>query len=229
VTLANTGARPGSEVVQLYVRALDARYAAPRLRLVDFRKVRLEPGTSRHVSFRLPAERLAHWDVATGAFTVDPGAYEILVARSAENIVHTAPLMVTGAAPAPQVAVNRRILAVDFDDHVGLTLVDATRTSGDAVTPTDPARPAQLLCRSVDLSGAVRVDAEVAREDVGSGTARLEFLAGEQLLATVAVPVTGNRYTWTTVCTALPAELAGVHDLWLTLRGDFRLAAFRFS
>ena len=229
VTLANTGARPGSEVVQLYVRALDTSYAAPRLRLVDFRKVRLEPGTSRHVSFRLPAERLAHWDVATGAFTVDPGHYEVLVARSAENIVHTAPLMVTGAAPAPRIAVNRRILAVDFDDHSGLTLVDATRTTGDAVTPTDPARPAQLLCRSVDLSGAVRVEAEVTRADVGSGAARLEFRAGQRLLAEIAVPVTGNRYAWTTVRTELPAELAGVHDLWVTLHGDFRLAAFRFS
>lgn len=30
VTLANTGTRTGSEVVQLYVRALDARYEAPR-------------------------------------------------------------------------------------------------------------------------------------------------------------------------------------------------------
>ncbi|WP_406511283.1 hypothetical protein OG851_01860 [Streptomyces sp. NBC_00161] len=29
VTLANTGPREGSEVVQLYIRALDARYEAP--------------------------------------------------------------------------------------------------------------------------------------------------------------------------------------------------------
>lgn len=29
MTVADTGTRPGSEVVQLYVRALDARYDAP--------------------------------------------------------------------------------------------------------------------------------------------------------------------------------------------------------
>lgn len=44
MTLANSGQRPGSEVVQVYVRPLEARYEAPRLRLADFRKVRLEPG-----------------------------------------------------------------------------------------------------------------------------------------------------------------------------------------
>ncbi|WSN53246.1 fibronectin type III-like domain-contianing protein [Streptomyces sp. NBC_01296] len=52
VTLANTGPREGSEVVQLYIRALDARYEAPRRRLADFRKVRLEPGECRELSSR---------------------------------------------------------------------------------------------------------------------------------------------------------------------------------
>lgn len=229
LTLANTGTRPGSEVVQLYVRPLDARYAAPRLRLVDFRKVRLAPGESRAVSFRLPAQRLAHWDVATGADTVDPGTYDVLVARSAADIVHTAQLTVTGPAPAPRAAVDRRIPAVDFDDHVGITIVDATRATGDAVTPTDPARPARLLCRSVDLSGAVRVEAEVARDDSVSGVARLEFRVGAHVVAEIAVPVTGDRYAWRTVSTALAERLTGVHDVWLTLHGDFRLAAFRFG
>ncbi|MFF8381885.1 glycoside hydrolase family 3 C-terminal domain-containing protein [Streptomyces sp. NPDC015661] len=229
VTLANSGARPGSEVVQLYVRALDARYEAPRRRLADFRKVRLEPGESQELTFRLPAEQLAHWDVATRAFTVDPGTYEITVARSAEDQLLTAPLTVTGAAPAPRVVVGRRTLTVDFDDHADLTLVDATRTSGDAVTPADPARPATLLFRDVDLSGAVRVEVEAAREDEGPQEARLELHAGELLLAEIGVPVTGHRHTWTTIAAELATPPAGVHDLRLTLHGDFRLVAFRLG
>jgi beta-glucosidase len=228
VTLANTGGRPGSEVVQLYVRARDARYEAPALRLADFRKVRLAPGESRELTFLLPAQRLAHWDVATGGFTVDPGAYEIVVARSAGHTVATAPLTVTGPAPAPRVVVDRRTLAVDFDDHTGLTLVDAIRTTGDAVTPADPTRPASLLMRSVDLSRAVRVEAEVAREAGDPAEAWLEFRAGQRLAARIEVPVTGDPYAWTTVGCDLSAEVAGVHDLSVTLHGRFRLAAFRF-
>ncbi|HEX9335278.1 MAG TPA: carbohydrate-binding protein, partial [Pseudonocardiaceae bacterium] len=63
----------------------------------------------------------------------------------------------------------------------------------------------------------------------GTGKARLEFRAGDRLLTGIAVPVTGDRYTWTTVAAELPAPMAGVRDLRLTLRGGFRLAAFRFS
>ncbi|MFE9017172.1 glycoside hydrolase family 3 C-terminal domain-containing protein [Streptomyces sp. NPDC007808] len=229
VTVANTGARAGSELVQLYVRALDARYEAPRRRLADFRKVRLEPGESRELTFRMPAERLAHWDVTTGAFTVDPGDYEITVARSAEQPVLTAPLTVTGTAPAPRTVLDRRTLAVDFDDHTGVEIVDATRTSGDAVTTTHPDRPATLLFRGVDLTGAVRVQAETAREDERAGAARLELRAGDRLLAELDVPVSGDRHTWTTSTVELATPPEGAHDLTLTLHGAFRLAAFSLS
>jgi beta-glucosidase len=228
VTLANTGARAGSEVAQLYVRALDARYEAPRLRLADFRKARLAPGESTELVFSLPAKEFAHWDVATGTFTVDPGSYEVMVARSAEDVVLTAGLTVTGPAPAPRVAVDRTTLAVDFDDHTGVTIVDADPTTGDAVCPAEPARAATLVFGSVDLSGAAGVEAEVAREAGEPGEALLEFRAGEQLLALLPVPVTGGRYAWTTVTRELPA-VEGVHDLQLTLHGGFRLASFRLS
>ncbi|MCX3058302.1 glycoside hydrolase family 3 C-terminal domain-containing protein [Streptomyces sp. GXMU-J5] len=229
VTLANTGARPGSEVVQLYVRARDTRYQAPRLRLADFRKVRLAAGESQDIAFRLTAEHLAHWDVTTSAFTTDPGSYEILIARSAGDIALTAALTVTGAAPAPRAVVNHRTRAVDFDDHEGLTLVDATRTTGDAIMPENPARPATALFHRVDLTAAVRVEADVARESPGPGEALLEFRTGEHLLGALPVPVTGDRHTWTTVTRPFPAALDGVHDLRVTLRGDFRLADFRIS
>ena len=238
VAVANTGARPGSEVVQLYVRALDARYQAPRLTLVDFAKVRLAPGERRELTFELPAARLAHWDVATGAFTTDPGRYEVLVARSAEDLVLAAPLTVTGPAPGPRAVLDRDTRAVDFDDCAGITLVDVTRTAGDAVTPTDPARPATLLFRAAELTGAARVSAEVALARAGDGPAVLELAVldpegGDELVAELAVPVTGDKYTWTTVSTELPeavtGALSGVHDLRVTLRGGFRLAAFRLD
>ncbi|WP_237281650.1 fibronectin type III-like domain-contianing protein [Streptomyces griseochromogenes] len=126
--------------------------------------MRLEPGHSGEVTFRLPSERMAHWDVATGAFTVDPGRYEVLLARSAADIVLSAPLTVSGTQAAPRALVSRRTLAADFDDYTDVSLVDATRARGDAVAPADPAHPATLLFRAADLSGAARFEAEVARD-----------------------------------------------------------------
>ncbi|WP_055589301.1 glycoside hydrolase family 3 protein [Streptacidiphilus griseoplanus] len=226
VTLTDTGSRAGTEVVQLYTRALDTRYEAPRLRLADFRKVTLGPGESREVSFTLPMERLAHWDVATGAFTVDPGAYEILVGHSAGRIALTAPLTVTGPAPGPRAVVDRRILAVDFDDCTAVTLVDAERTGGDAVAPIGGS--ASLVFRAAELSGAVSFEAEVSRTEPRE--ALLELWAGDPVtgtaLARIAVPATGGRYAWTRVTAPLTGRPAGVHDLHLVLTGAQRLAAF---
>jgi beta-glucosidase len=228
VTLENSGARPGSEVVQVYVRALEARHEAPRLRLADFRKVRLEPGESRELAFRLSAEQLAHWSVAARDFAVEPGGYEVIVARGAGKPMLTAPLMVTGAPAAPRPGVGHRILAVDFDDYEDASIVDATRSDGDAVTPTDPARPATLFFREVDLGGAAAIEVETAREGAGTGGARLDVRADGRVLAEIDVPVTGHRHAWAATTVELAAALQGVHDLMLTLHGDVRLAAFRF-
>ncbi|MBB5801930.1 beta-glucosidase [Saccharothrix ecbatanensis] len=228
VTVANTGARPGSDVVQVYARALAARYDAPQLHLVDFRKVRVGAGDSEALTFRLPVERLAHWDVARGAFTVDPGDYEIVVARSAGNHVLVGRLTVTGENPTPRAVVDRRTSAVDFDDYSDLVLVDATKATGDAVAPADPTRPAAVLFRAVNLTGAVGVEVEVARAD-GSGEARLEFRVADRSVAVVEVPLTGDRHTWTTATAEFPERLAGVHDLRVTLHGDVRLTAFRLT
>ncbi|TQM78538.1 beta-glucosidase [Saccharothrix saharensis] len=228
VTVVNTGARAGSEVVQVYARAVDARYEAPRLRLVDFRKVRVGAGEAEELAFRLPVDRLAHWDVARGAFTVDPGDYELVIARSAENHVLVARLTVTGEAPAPRALVDRDTRAVDFDDYAAIALVDENRTTGDAVAPVDPTRPAELVFRAADLTGAVGVEVEVARPG-GAGPAWLEFRAADRTLGAVDVPVTGHRYAWTTATQRFEEPLDGVHDLSLVLHGDFRLAAFRLT
>ncbi|WP_329499336.1 glycoside hydrolase family 3 C-terminal domain-containing protein [Kitasatospora herbaricolor] len=236
VEVRNTGGRPGTETVQLYTRALRARYEAPLLRLADYRKLRLAPGESRRVDFTLPMSALAHWDVAEGRFTVDPGAYEILVGRSAGAVELSAPLTVDGPAPGPRQVLGRTVRAADFDDHTGIALVDAHRERGDAVAPA--AEAGRLLFRAVELPGGPLVfEAVLAREGAGAavlelrsggadGSADAEVDAGT-LLASLAVPSTGGRYAWNTVRVDLPESPRGVHDLHLVLRGEQRLASFR--
>ncbi|MFH8623401.1 carbohydrate-binding protein [Streptomyces vietnamensis] len=153
----------------------------------------------------------------------------MIVARSADRPVLTAPLTVPGAAAAPRTGVERRIPAVDFDDHEGVAVVAATRADGDAFTPAGPARPATLLFRETDLSGASAIEVETAREGDRAVGGRLEVRAGSRVPAGIEVPVTGDRYAWTSTAVELAAPLHGVHDLSLTLHGDFRLSVFRFG
>jgi beta-glucosidase len=229
VTVANSGAREGTETVQVYVRAVAAQsYEAPRLRLAAYRKVRLAPGGRARLDIELSAaEALAHWSVRDGAFTVEPGAYEVLVGRSAADLPLAATVTVAGEPPAPRPALERPFAAVDFDDHEGAELVDATRPAGDAVQARDGAGAVTLLYREVDLTGVRGLAAEVSR--TAPGEAAVEVRAGGALLGTLAVPSTGGRYAWTSASVPLPGVPAGVHDVTLTLCGEQRLRAFTFE
>jgi len=98
VTVANTGDRPGQEVVQAYVAALDSAVPRSPKELKAFAKVTLEPGEERRVTLELEPGAFAYWDVDAGRWRVDPGAYDILVGRSAGDIRVKATIRLTGAA-----------------------------------------------------------------------------------------------------------------------------------
>jgi beta-glucosidase len=85
VPVTNTGARPGTEVVQLYVAFPPAAGQPPR-QLKGFAKVRLDPGATADVTLRPAPGDLAAYDEATGTWVVHPGRYELLVGRSSRDI-----------------------------------------------------------------------------------------------------------------------------------------------
>jgi beta-glucosidase len=81
VDVVNTGERAGDEVVQLYARDEAATVARPLLELRGYRRVALEPGECRTVTFRLAAEQFCY----TGADlrrVVEPGAITLSVGTS---------------------------------------------------------------------------------------------------------------------------------------------------
>ena len=84
--LANTGARDGEEVVQVYVR--DSFTPAPRAnqRLVGFARVNLKAGASAAVKIKVLPHELRLWDIASKDYRVYPGTYEFLVGASAGDI-----------------------------------------------------------------------------------------------------------------------------------------------
>jgi beta-glucosidase len=79
--VVNTGQRAGDEVVQLYVRDEEATVARPVIELRGYRRVTLQPGECRTVTFQLSAEQLAY----TGADlrrVVEPGTMTLSVGTS---------------------------------------------------------------------------------------------------------------------------------------------------
>jgi beta-glucosidase len=86
VMVENVGKRAGDEVVQLYVRAVASKVTRPARELRGFQRITLRPGEKRVVTLTLPAEKLAYYDVKEHRFVVEPGAYEVLVGSSSQDI-----------------------------------------------------------------------------------------------------------------------------------------------
>jgi beta-glucosidase len=86
VDVKNTGARAGDEVAQLYVHEVKPVVKRPAKELRGFQRVSLAPGEKRALTFTIPAEKLAFWDETRHAFVVNPGAFDILVGASSEDI-----------------------------------------------------------------------------------------------------------------------------------------------
>lgn len=98
VTVSNTGARVGTETVQLYfvppaTLGLSSWAAPlPRRRLIDWRKVEVEPGKAVDVTFNVTADQLKLVDTAGNKVQV-PGLFTLLFTNGAAQTV-TAPFHV---------------------------------------------------------------------------------------------------------------------------------------
>ncbi len=84
VTVTNTGARAGVEVVQLYVRDLVGSVTRPVRELKAFERVALAAGESRVVTFQLPVSQLAFVG-ADCTWRVEPGAFKLWVGPNAAS------------------------------------------------------------------------------------------------------------------------------------------------
>ncbi|WP_242358504.1 glycoside hydrolase family 3 N-terminal domain-containing protein [Bifidobacterium pseudolongum] len=89
IDLTNTGARTGTEVVQLYISDVVTSYTWACKELKDFRRVTLEPGETARVAFDLPVSActIVNGDAER---IVEPGEFEILIGHSSRySDLHT--------------------------------------------------------------------------------------------------------------------------------------------
>ena len=84
VEIANTGCRPGDEVVQLYLRDDVASVTRPVKELRGFSRIALDPGELREVSFTLDREDFEFWGPQMKPI-VEPGWFTVYVGTSSTD------------------------------------------------------------------------------------------------------------------------------------------------
>ncbi|MFC4465784.1 glycoside hydrolase family 3 C-terminal domain-containing protein [Streptomyces xiangluensis] len=234
-TVTNTSGVAADEVAQLYTRAVNPSVPRPRRELAAHRRFHLAPGASTELSFELPLTAFEFWDVAHGEWRLEPGAYEVLVGASSEDIRLRRTIELDGTPTLPRPILGLGLDAADFDEQRGAEIVDRTKVSGDAVTPAAAGEDvgesvgegdgeAELVFRACDFGGGTT---SVSVDAAGEGSVELA-LAGDQVLTRLDIPATTGPYDYTTV-TGPMTHVAEVHDLHIRLRGRVRLARVGFS
>ncbi|QSZ51252.1 MULTISPECIES: glycoside hydrolase family 3 C-terminal domain-containing protein [Micrococcaceae] len=84
VTIENTGDRPGSEVVQIYVTDEMSSIDRPKQELKGFAKVHLAPGERRTIRIVLDERAFAFW--GPNGWTVEPGSFQVLAGTSSRHL-----------------------------------------------------------------------------------------------------------------------------------------------
>jgi beta-glucosidase len=84
VDVENTGRREGDEVVQIYTRDVAASRVRPVKELKGFRRVTLQPGERRTLTFRLTPAELGFYDDSM-RFVVEPGTFKVMAGRSSAD------------------------------------------------------------------------------------------------------------------------------------------------
>jgi beta-glucosidase len=84
-TLANTGARTGAEIAEVYA-ALPASAQEPPKRLVGFAKVKLDAKAKQAVSVEIDRKYLSIWDEEKNDWSLVPGTYTIMVGGSSDKL-----------------------------------------------------------------------------------------------------------------------------------------------
>ena len=104
VTVKNTGSRAGKAVVQLYVGDTEGYQNAirPVRELKGFKKVDLQPGESREVSFTLGKRSFAYWNTQIHDWYVETGDFSIEVGDSVASLPLKATVKVESTVELPR-------------------------------------------------------------------------------------------------------------------------------
>ena len=140
VTVANTGPAAGAEVVQVYVRDVEASVARPVRELKGFAKVSLEPAESRQVTITLDQRAFSFWSELLGTWVVEGGEFAVEVGRHSRDLPLARSVTIDAPPIAPPLTADST-LHEWMADPTGLALIREAVAAGQP----DPTRDAELV------------------------------------------------------------------------------------
>ncbi|WHE87638.1 beta-glucosidase [Lachnoanaerobaculum gingivalis] len=114
--IENTGNFAGEEIAQLYIGLKESNIFRPKFELKGFEKVYLNPGEKKKVTILFDDKSFRFYNVATNAFEIETGEYDIYVGSSCVDIRLQSKVSVEGNTTV--FPYNRSDLPSYFDGNV---------------------------------------------------------------------------------------------------------------
>ena len=140
VTVTNTGAVAGAEVVQVYVRDVEASVARPVRELKGFAKVALEPGETRRVRILLDQRAFSFWSPLLRRWVVEAGEFAVEVGRHSRDLPLSEVVRIDAPSITPPITIDSS-LQEWLADPVGAELIAEAVADGQP----DPARDGHFV------------------------------------------------------------------------------------
>jgi len=84
--VTNTGSRAGADVAQIYVAEAHPKVPRPAKELKGFARISLKPGETKTTTVILDGRAFSYYDADAKKWRADPDEFQILVARSSQDI-----------------------------------------------------------------------------------------------------------------------------------------------
>jgi len=236
VEVYNKGERDSDEVVQIYGSSHTSRVKRAQKQLLAFRRVHVKAGTRVTVSFEIPVQKLALWDVTRDRYCLETATWAIRAGRSSADIRQSIDIEIEGET-IPDRPLHLLTFAENYDACAGVLLDECLegRSAVRAITREEPLyREGQSSWIVFHHNGVQEVQGFEARVAAFGQEGRLEIrsggLEGELLgVCEVSGPggsVNGKDMEWTTVQSLIEASHK-VNELYIVFKGGAALRHFK--
>lgn len=223
VKLTNAGAVAGEEVVQLYGHAEQSRVKRPLKQLLGFKRVALQAGETKEVSFTLPVSELAIWDVTRERFCVETGMYNFMAGASSSNLALDQSIDVQGEAIPPR-DLTVPVQAINYDEYEHM-LIGECHEGGSAVEVIGSA--GWISFNDVQFGeGVEKVTLRVASTSSASIEIRLNDATGTVVGQMEVVGQGAQQWQDYTVTVA---GVSGLQDVYVVVNGSASIRTIQFQ
>ncbi|MBP9017589.1 MAG: glycoside hydrolase family 3 C-terminal domain-containing protein [Paludibacteraceae bacterium] len=108
VEVRNISDVQGEEVVQLYVSApSEDNVWMPVKELRGFKRISLQPGEKKKITFAFCADDFYHWDEKSNAYSVQNGTYKVMIGGASDNLVLSKSIQFINSTPKPDLVITQ--------------------------------------------------------------------------------------------------------------------------